>query len=157
MPQSSIYGFDMELKVVQFPPSKSRKFTLTEDEQRWLEAYMDTGVASQASLAIGIERNAALHGHRMRRRLSHFIEANIKALIGKCAPAALETIYELATDCPDPKVRLAAAQDLLNRAGFQSVNKHEISVADKSEKEIDDEINRLLQKGNIIDITGESE
>lgn len=147
----------MELKVVQFPPSKSRKFVLTEEEQTWLEAYMETGVASQASLAVGVERNAAVHGHRMRRRLSHFIEANIKALIGKTAPAALETIYELATDCPDPKVRLAAAQDLLNRAGYAEVKKHEINVSDKTEKELDMEIQTLLKKGNIIDITAETE
>jgi len=40
-------------------------------------------------------------------------------MIGKCVPSALETIYTLATECPDPRIQLAAAQDILNRAGYK--------------------------------------
>jgi len=124
---------------------------MTELEERWLEAYLSGLNATQACREIGIEKNAAYRGHEFKKRLAPFIEANIKAMIGHCAPSALEVVFDLAMNCPDPKVRLAAAQDLLNRAGYKEATKHEITVADKSDEELDREIKALLRKGGIVD------
>ena len=75
----------------------------------------------------------------------------MKAMIGSCAPAALETIYRLATESGDDQVKLRAAQDLLNRAGYGATQKHEISVHDMSDEELDNELSKLLSKANIVD------
>lgn len=140
-----------DLKVVQLNPVKSKKCTLTEQEEAWLSAYLQCGNATQACREIGIDNYPAQRGSEFKRKLAPFIQENLRAMIGNCAPSALEVIYDLAINCPDPKVRLTAAQDLLNRAGYKEVTKHEITVADKSDEEIDNEIKRLLRKGGIID------
>ena len=125
---------------------------LTEKQKAWLESYLEHGNASEAARAIGVGDNCARqYGHQMKRALSGCIQANMHKLIGRCAPDALETIYDIATNCPDPKVRLAAAQDVLNRAGYMGTKKVEVSVEAKSDDEIDNEIQRLLKKGSIID------
>lgn len=138
-----------ELKVVQLNPVNHKKCTLTEYERSWLEEYMACGNATEAARLCEFP-HPKQRGYELRKKLSHFIEANLRQMIGRCAPAALEVIYELAVECPDPKVRLTAAQDLLNRAGYKEAVKHEITVADKTDKEIDKEIDALLKKGGII-------
>lgn len=121
----------------------------------WLESYLDHGNASKASQAVGITENARQHGYNMRNTLMPFIQANLPAIIGRCAPVALETVFDLAQNCPDPKIQLAAAQDLLNRAGYGQVKKVEVSIHDASEEDLDKEIRLLLKKGNIIEVTAE--
>ena len=120
-------------------------------EREWLEAYMGCGNASEASRLIGITKSYAQYGHIMRMKLNDYIQANLKVMIGRTAPAALETIYDLACNCGDPKIQLAAAQDLLNRAGYKESKKIDVSVNDKSSSEIDKEIRMLLKKGGIVE------
>jgi len=125
---------------------------LTEKQKAWLESYLEHGNASEAARALGIGDNSARqYGHQMKRALSECIQANMHALIGRCAPDALETIYDIAVNCPDPKVRLAAAQDVLNRAGYMGTKKVEVSVEAKSDADLDREISSLLRKGGIVD------
>jgi len=119
-------------------------------ERQWLEAYVQCNNASEASRMIGITKCVAQYGQQMRMKLADYIVANLKQMIGRTAPAALETVFDLAQSCEDPKVRLAAAQDLLNRAGFKESTHIELSVKDKSKEEIDKEIDALLQKGGIV-------
>jgi len=125
---------------------------LKEHERSWLEAYMEHGNAAEASRSVGqTESCVRQHGYRMKRRLSECIQANLHKLIGKCTPDALETVYDIACNCPDPKVRLSAAQDILNRAGYTGTKKVEVSINDKSDDEINREISMLLNKGGIVD------
>ncbi|RME61114.1 hypothetical protein D6779_00685 [Candidatus Parcubacteria bacterium] len=142
----------MKLKVVELNPLQHKKCSLTEREQIWLETYLNTGSTREACEAAGYHPN---QGSQLRRRLNHFILANMKDMIAKCAPAALEVIFEIATKCPDPKTRLQAAQDLLNRAGYKEAQRHEISVTDKSDEELERELAELLKRSNIIDIPAE--
>lgn len=141
----------MELKVTTLNPEHNRKCTLTSLEEQWLEAYINLGNATKACESIGVTENPAQRGSEFKRRLMPFIEANMKKMIGKCAPAALMTVFEIAQDCPDPAVRLKAAQDLLDRAGHKQAVQHEIMVSDKSDDEIDREIKRLLKQGGIVE------
>jgi len=120
-------------------------------EREWMEAYMQCGNATEASREIGIEKHPSQYGQQMRRKLSDYIQLNMRKLIGNSAPKALETIYEIAKSCPDPKVRLAAAQDLLNRAGYKETQEIQINVKDKSKEELDNEIDALLKRGGIVD------
>ena len=143
----------MKLKVVELNPAQHSKCTLNDKERVWLETYLTTGSTKEACVAAGYAPNT---GSQIRRRLNHFIMANMTDMIAKCAPAALETIFEIATTCPDPKTRLAAAQDLLNRAGFKEAQKHEISVKDKSDEELEKELRSLLSRSNIIDLGAEN-
>jgi len=136
----------MELKVTVKPNGRA----LTDKQRAWLEVYLECGNASEAARAVGVEKHAAQYGKQMRDRLSEVIQSNLRKMVGRCAPAALETIYKLATTCPDPKVQLAAAQDLLNRAGYKEATKVELTVDKKSDRELDKEIENLLSKGGII-------
>jgi len=120
-------------------------------EKEWMEAYMQSGNATEASRMIGIEKCPSQYGQQMRMKLSDYIQANLRQLLGRTAPHALETIYDIAKNCPDPKVRLAAAQDLLNRAGYKETQEIQISVKDKSKEELDSEIDMLLKRGGIME------
>lgn len=124
---------------------------ITPRQREWLEAYLACGNAAEASRRIGITNHPASYGQQLRETLSYVIQKNLQKMIGAKAPAALEIVYEIATTCTDPKIRLAAAQDLLNRAGYKEVRKVEISTKDKSDEELNKEIHHLLQKGGIID------
>jgi len=135
---------------------RSKKKELRPHEVDWLEEYMATGNASEASRKIGVEKCPAQHGARMRRTLSDYIQANVSAMIGKCVPSALETVYELATSCPDPNIRLRAAIDILDRAGHKQAERLEISMSNKSDDELNSEIDALLNANGIIDVQKEA-
>jgi len=130
-------------------PLNGRSFT--DKERVWYEAYMATGNASDAARAIGITTSVKQYGYAMKTRLKEYIKRDLQAMIGNCGPDALETIYELSKSCEDPNVRLRAAQDLLNRAGYKEIQRVEVTIADKSDKELDDEIATLLKNGNVVD------
>jgi len=137
----------MELSI-----STNNGKNITDRQKEWLESYLEHGNAAEASRSIGIDNNTARqHGYKMKRKLSQCIQDNMYSLIGKCTPDALETIYDIACNCPDPKVRLAASQDILNRGGYSGTKKIEVSVNDKSDDEINNEISALLSKGGIVE------
>jgi len=123
----------------------------TEKEKAWYEAYMATGNASEAARRIGITTSVRQYGYGMKVRLKKYIQRDLQAMIGNCGPDALETIYDLAKNCEDANVRLKAAQDLLNRAGYKETQRVEVTVADKSDSELDSEIQALLKQGNVVD------
>ena len=143
------YTEDCPPKVLKVTKVHGRELYPREFE--WMEAYMQCGNASEASRMIGIEKCVAQYGQQMRNKLSLYIQANLKEMIGRTAPVALETVLELATTCGDPKVRLQAAQDLLDRGGYKEVKKIEVSVKDKSSDDLDKEIDALLQQGGIVE------
>jgi len=136
----------MELAVM-----KHRGKPLKPHDREWIEAYFQTGSASEASRRLGVEKNVKQHAYNMKQKLSVCIQQNLTKFIGHCAPDALEIVFDLAKNCEDPKVRLAAAVDILNRAGYKESRKVEVSIEDKSSSELDTEIKRLLSKGGIID------
>jgi len=125
---------------------------LTEEDKLWADAYMNSGNATGVSRELfPAIKQPHVHGARMKRKVAKYIESRMLHFVMNHAPDAMETIIDLAKNCPDVKVRLAAAQDILNRAGIKSANKLEISIADKSDNELNNEINMLLEKGGIID------
>jgi len=125
---------------------------ITDKDKEWAEHYMNYGNASEASRETFPEIKAvAIHGSRMKAKMRNYIERNMVKFIQRHAPDAMETIIDLAKNCPDVKVRLAAAQDILNRAGVKSANRIEVSISDKSDRELNAEIGMLLEKGGIID------
>ena len=141
----------MEISETHYLTPTGQKRKLSDKDKIWLETYFETCNASEAARAAGYENAVRQHGYLMRQKLSGFLQTKIRSMIGHCSPAALETVYHLSQESGDDKVRLAAAQDLLNRAGYAQAQKVEVTVADKSDAELDSEIQRLLKKGNIID------
>jgi len=142
----------MEIADTYYLTPKGQKRKLTDRDKTWLAAYFETCNASEAAREAGYENAIRQHGYLMRRKLSGFIQSKIRDMIGHCSPAALETVFTLSQESADDKVKLAAAQDLLNRAGYGEARKVEVTIQDKTDAELDSEIQRLLKKGNIIDI-----
>jgi len=130
---------------------------LTDIQAKWFDSYMQCGNATQAARDAGIETGHRQRGYELKQGLHGLILLNMRRLVGNCAPSALETIFELSKSCEDPKVRLAAAKDLLDRAGYREAAKVEITIADKTDFELDSEIKALLAKGDIIEATDVTE
>jgi len=127
-----------------------KKREVSDLQKAWLIAYFSGANGSAASRSVGITNNVKQHACNMKAALMDVIQLNMRRMVGHCAPTALETVFELSQHCEDPKVRLAAARDLLDRAGYKEAAKIEVTIADKSDKELDSEIQELLMKGNII-------
>jgi len=125
---------------------------LSEKDKKFLEEYLISGSLKQAAIAIGYEKNPNQMGYYFKKKLYPFILANMREFISKMAPNALTTIYELAMNCEDPKIRFQAAKDILDRAGFKPATEHKISIEQMSDEEIDQELRRLLKKANVVDV-----
>lgn len=108
----------------------------TNDDNRSLtrKRYEETGQNHQEDLmAAAIDhKNTLLKLQKQLERLSK--TSDVKGFIEDIAP---ETVLELALLAHDPKtaskIRLAAIQDILDRAGYNKVTKHAVARIDASE------------------------
>lgn len=103
-------------------------------------AYVAAGYAD----GVYAVRNAN-HYHKNNHQ---YIQMYISEHIGSHAPTALKVILRIMND-PEEKggIRLKAAQDVLDRAGFSAKQKVEVSVKDTKEmstEELQDEIKRAF-------------
>jgi len=124
-----------------------KKRCLTEQESVWVNVYLQTGNASEATRASGMEEMP----HKIKKRLNPFIQKNLHSLFEALGPAAFEKLMEIAFNCPEPAVQLKAIEKILSLGKYDAPVKHEVTIEGKSDRELDTEIKALLSKGNVID------
>lgn len=92
-----------------------------EREQNFVQAFVETGNASQSALAAGYSKNTAQEARRAlltRPSILHSIQVAVRKRMIASAPMAQRVIEELAkNEDIAPRVRLDAARTLLDRAG----------------------------------------
>jgi phage terminase small subunit len=115
------------------------------------------GNASACAIGAGYSKDTAKQkGYQLKRKFADRIKNETVRMIADSATLGLAGVLDLAKNATNDSVRLQACKDLLDRAGFNTVNQIEISGMDKkSDEELKEELNRLLN-ANIIDVTPET-
>lgn len=109
------------------------------------EAYIEAGYSGH---------NCRANAHKYYRSNAAYIQAYIAENIGTHAPMAFSVIKEIASN-PQEKggIRLKAAQDILDRAGFGAKQKIEITTKDATEmstEELQDEVTRAISENPFL-------
>lgn len=108
------------------------------------------GLSKQAAyVAAGYaEHMSKPNSQKFYRENIQYIQAYLAEHIGVHAPTALKIILQIANDVNEKGgIRLKAAQDILDRAGFSAKQKVELTVADPKEMTTEDlhnEIKKLM-------------
>jgi phage terminase small subunit len=113
---------------------------LTDKQQRFCELFAETGQKTQSAIDAGYAADgAAVEAWRLLRnpRIQQELQQQVRERFVQHAPAALGTIVELAQSAKSGMVRLLAAQDLLDRAGFKPVERQMHAVAGELKVTID--------------------
>ena len=86
------------------------------------------GNATQAAKTVGVsDGSASTVGYRMKNRLINNIEAAQKEALKGYATKALHQVQTLAETAVSENIKLNANRDLLDRAGWNPVEKSEIT------------------------------
>ena len=80
---------------------------------------------------------------KLRRQYSGEITEELHRNFAEIAPRALNILSDLAENAESESVRLGATRDLLDRAGFRPVDRHEI-VKEKSVEELNAQLVSLV-------------
>ena len=120
-------------------------------ELEFVQKYVENGGnATEAAKAVGVSDNSASTvGHRLKNRLSDEIETEQSASLSGYAVKAVSYLKFLAESAKSESVRLGAIKDILDRAGFKSVDRQEIhqvsEFAGWSDEELNAEYHKLLR------------
>ena len=98
------------------------------------------GVTKQASSFVYIIPSQAF---KLRRECADEITEELHRNFVEIAPRALNILSDLAENAESESVRLGATRDLLDRAGFRPVDRHEI-VKEKSVEELNAQLVSLV-------------
>lgn len=125
------------------------KATKQEKLDIYCKHLADGWTREQAYIAAGYAEHAAKTNAQKYHRQNHeYITNYFSEHIGSHAPAALKVLLEIMnSEHEKGGIRLKAAQDLLDRAGYSAKQKIELStknVDEMSTGELEDEIKRLL-------------
>ena len=124
-------------------------FPKTERQVSFCEHYIRTGNALQSAKAAGYgtsDESAKRRGTELSKRYKEYIDSEIRQNLGSLVPIALKIVAELAEHGESETVRLKAAQDIMDRAGYKPTAKVEqkmVSVEERSTEELEEELKQL--------------
>ena len=122
------------------------KTDLTNQRQVFVEEYVRSGDHLEAAKKAGYKDTHTLRNQacKLRRECADEITDELHRNFAEIAPRALNILSDLAENAESESVRLGATRDLLdNRAGFRSVDRHEI-VKEKSVEELNAQLVSLV-------------
>lgn len=130
---------------------EDRPLTKKEKLDIYAKALCDGHTKIQAYVIAGYsERTAALNVYKYHRDNAEYINAYMSEHIGSHAPMALKIVLKIMNDENEKGgIRLKAAQDVLDRAGFGAKQKVELTtvdVKDMNTEELQGEIKRILEE-----------
>jgi phage terminase small subunit len=124
--------------------AKQRK--ITDQQQAFIDHYVLTGNGTQSAEKAGY-KNAVVRGSEMKKKYRVEIMEATKGALGELAPVLMKAAVDIALENENPKLRLTAIQDLLDRAGYKPVEKSitEVShVETQTTAELEAELEELL-------------
>lgn len=113
-------------------------------------AYVRTGSITQAAEAVGIARKTV---YDWLKRHTDKYDKILREEMTNAAAGAFTIIQDLAKNSPNQQVRLQAAKDILNRAGYAPVERKELAISGLKEEELESELKKLL---GISEVAGEA-
>ena len=118
---------------------------LTNQRQVFVEEYVRSGDHLEAAKKAGYKDTHTLRNQacKLRRECADQITEELHRNFAEIAPRALNILSDLAENAESESVRLGATRDLLDRAGFRPVDRHEI-VKHKSIEELNAQLVSLV-------------
>jgi len=126
-----IFGFT---NFEQLNPKRiMAKKDLTNQRQVFLKEYVRSGDHPEAAKKAGYKDTHTIRNQawKLRRECADEITDELHRNFAEIEPRALKILSDLAENTESESVRLVATRDLLDRAGFRPVDRHEI-VKEKS-------------------------
>jgi len=121
----------------------------TDKQKDFVANFILHGNAAKAARDAGygnVNDSAKRRGHELKLRYKDYIAQQIANNISGYAPAALAMIADIATNGESEAIRLKAAIDLMDRAGYKPTTKTEqktIAVEERSTEELEEELKQL--------------
>mgnify|MGYP003115710948 FL=1 len=116
----------------------------SEKRRIFVERMIERGDHIKAAKEAGYEKEDpqkfAVEANRLKRQLHDLILKGMKERFSSSAPKAAHVIETLMNSGESEAVRLKAAQDLLDRAGYQPTTRVEEVTEKKSVKELEAEL-----------------
>ena len=111
----------------------------------FVEEYVRSGDHLEAAKKAGYKDTHTLRNQacKLRRECADEITEELHRNFAEIAPRALNILSDLAENAESESVRLGATRDLLDRAGFRPVDRHEI-VKEKSVEELNAQLVSLV-------------
>jgi len=131
--------------IADAPASKQERLDL------FAEAIVNGATREEAYVSAGYSpHNCKANAHKFYRANSAYIQGVISERIGAHVPAALKVLVNVMND-PNEKggIRIKAAEVLMDRGGFSTKQRIEIStkdIKDLSTEELQDEIRKLISE-----------
>ena len=118
---------------------------LTNQRQVFVEDYVHSGDHLEAAKKAGYKDTHTLRNQacKLRRECADEISEQLHLNFAEIAPRTLNILSDLAENAESESVRLGTTRDLLDRAGFRPVDRHEI-VRDKSIEELNAQLVSLV-------------
>jgi hypothetical protein len=109
------------------------------------EAYKEAGYSGH---------NCRANAHKYYRQNADYIKIYLSEHIGVHVPTAFKVILEIATNTQEKAgIRLKAAQDIMDRGGFNAKQTIELVTKDATEmntEELENEIRRLISENPAV-------
>ena len=124
----------------------ARERKINDQQQAFIDNYVLTGDGTGSAEKAGY-KNPVVRGSEMKKKYRVEIMEATKGALGELAPVLMKAAVEIALENENPRVRLAAIQDLLDRAGYKPVEKSvtEVShVESQTTAELEAELEELL-------------
>jgi hypothetical protein len=113
------------------------------EDQDFIRQMAVTGDPIQSAQKAKL-KTPVVSARKKAERLAEDIEKEVRAELGSTASQALKNLIGLAFSAESEQVRAKCTMDLLDRAGFKPVDKHQEIKPQRSLKEIDAEIRELV-------------
>ena len=122
------------------------KKTLTDKQIAFIENFSQSGNATKSAIKSGYSQaTAEQQGYELKNKLSEYINEATESILGSSVPIAVSRLNGLISDDKvSPAVRLGAINSLLDRTGFQTTHKVQDLTKQRSEEELQQELNYLL-------------
>ncbi len=119
---------------------------LTSKQENFIQNYIQFGDAKRSAILAGYpERSAKAKGSQLKKQFQAEIKARTELKMMDGAQMALDTLLKLAEQSTSDTVKLAAAKDILDRSGYQAVQRVEQThIEQSSTAELERELKVLL-------------
>lgn len=131
--------------------------TLTDKQKAFVQHFSQTGNATRSAIAAGYsEATAEQQGYELKRKLINEIDETTRSLMGAAVPLAVEKLQALITDKDvSASVKLGAINSILDRTGYQTVHKVEDVTKQRTDDELQAELQHLLGSIGVEYVTAE--
>jgi len=136
-------------------PNMKPYVDLDDRQQLFIDTFLLDGNGAKAARVAGYAAPHHKAAYRLKLVLAHAITERGYDSVATLMPLAIKTLGSCLND-RNGMVRMKAVEQVLGISGIAGIERKEVTITHKTDKEIDAELMRLLQRNkNTIDVTPE--